>query len=249
MHITPIKTPLVKTGDDITKIIHRALLRVKEGSVIAITSKVVSLSEGRFIPKDADIRRSSRLPKTQIHADREREKQLEILVRKEADKVWPSEHCWLALKNGMLIPNAGIDESNAFGGFILWPKNAFESAKRLHDAFKQRYKVKRLGVLITDSWTMPLRHGVIGIALGYFGFEGQKNYVGKKDLMGRRLRMTKVSAADCLASAAVLAMGEGDERTPIAVIEDAPVTFITRGERGKLKIHPRDDIYTSVLRI
>ncbi|OGL87692.1 hypothetical protein A3I42_04655 [Candidatus Uhrbacteria bacterium RIFCSPLOWO2_02_FULL_49_11] len=229
MRITPIQTKLIRLNDDLVKIVIKALPRVKEGSVIVATSKVVSLSEGRVVKKTGVT--------------------LEKLVRKEGEKVWPSKHCWLALKDGLLIPNAGIDESNAFGGFILWPKDAYHSARRLHSAFTRQYKVKRLGVLITDSWTMPLRHGVIGIALGYYGFAGQRNYIGKKDLMGRRLRMTKVSAADCLASAAVLAMGEGNERTPVAVIEDAPVTFITRGEKGKLKIHPQDDIYTSVLRI
>ncbi len=230
MYIISIKTPLVKPGNDIATIIIRALPCVKEGSVIAVSSKVVSLSEGRLVAKGRGVT-------------------LEKLVRREGERVWPSKHCWLALKDGLLIPKAGIDESNAFGGYILWPKDVFKSAMRLHTVLKRHYRVKRLGVLITDSWTMPLRHGVVGIALGYYGFAGQRNYIGRKDLMGRRLRMTKVSAADCLASAAVLAMGEGNERTPVAVIEDALVTFNTRNERGKLKIHPRNDVYKPVLRI
>jgi len=61
--------------------------------------------------------------------------------------------------------------------------------------------------------------------------------------------MTRVSVADCLASAAVLAMGEGSEQTPIAVIEDAPVVFTKRNEKGKLKIAPKDDVYRPVMKI
>ncbi|MEW6610055.1 MAG: coenzyme F420-0:L-glutamate ligase [Patescibacteria group bacterium] len=230
MHIVPVKTRLVKPGDDIVKVIFNAVPKLREGSIVAFTSKVVSLSEGRFVRKKPGVT-------------------LEALVRREAEKVWLSEHCFLVLKDGLLAPNAGIDESNAFGGFILWPKDAYKSAMRLHSAFKEHYHVRRLGVLITDSWTMPLRHGVVGIALGYHGFDGQKNYVGKKDLMGRRLQMTKVSAADCIASAAVLVMGEGDERTPIAVIEDAPVRFTSRSEKGTLNISPRDDVYRPILKV
>jgi len=230
MKVKSVRTELFKLGDNLISLITQNVKKVKEGSVVAITSKVVSLSEGRWIEKKDGVT-------------------LETLVRKEAFKVWESRHCFLTLKDGILAPNAGVDESNAFGGFILWPKDSFLASQRIHRALHRHYRVKRLGVLITDSWPMPLRHGVIGIALGYYGFEGQKNYIGKKDLAGRKLKMTRVSVADCLASAAVLAMGEGSEQTPIAVIEDAPVVFTKRNEKGKLKIAPKDDVYRPVMKI
>jgi len=44
-------------------------------------------------------------------------------------------------------------------------------------------------------------------------------------------------------------MGEGSEQTPIAVIEDAPVVFTKRNEKGKLKIAPKDDVYRPVMKI
>lgn len=230
MKVSAIRTQLIKPGDDLISLIKGRMRNMREGSILAITSKVVSLWEGRRIEKRKGVT-------------------LEKLVKREAKRVWPSMHCFLALKDGVLIPNAGVDESNAFGGYILWPKDAFASAKLIHSAIKRHYKVKRCGVLITDSWTMPLRHGVVGIALGYYGFEGQRNYIGKKDLAERRMKMTKMSVADCLASAAVAVMGEGSERTPFALIEDAPVAYSNRMRRNELKINPYDDVYKPVLKI
>ncbi len=247
MHIRAVRTKLIRPGDDLIAAIQGRVRKMREGSVLAVTSKAVSLWEGRFMPKRKGVT-------------------LEKLVREEADAfdglhrtdrfdrtdrlVWKSKYCWLALTQGMLIPNAGVDESNAFGGFILWPKDSFASAQRMHNALARHYKVKNFGVLITDSWPMPLRRGVAGIALGYYGFKGLKNYIGKKDLMGRRLRMSTVSVADCLASAAVLAMGEGSERTPMALIEDAPVQF-TRKRVNKKELHipAGEDVYKNVLRL
>lgn len=44
---------------------------------------------------------------------------------------------------------------------------------------QQKYKVKKLGVLITDSRTMPLRSGITGVALGYAGFAELKTMSGR----------------------------------------------------------------------
>ena len=75
---------------------------------------------------------------------------------------------------------------------------------------------KNFGVLITDSHTTPLRRGVTGIALSYWGFSGVQNKVGTPDLFGRTLKMTHVNLADAFAAAAVLVMGESNESTPVA---------------------------------
>ncbi len=55
--------------------------------------------------------------------------------------------------------------------------------------------------------------------------------------------MTKTDVADSLASAAVLAMGEGRESQPLALITDAPVSFTAKAKKGELTIRPEEDIY------
>ena len=110
----------------------------------------------------------------------------------------------------------------------------------------KKFHLKNLGILITDSRLMPLRTGVVGVALGYAGFEGIKSYIGKKDIFGRIFRISKVDIADSLATSAVLCMGEGAEQQPLAVITDAPVSFIKKVNNKELIVNPKEDIYASL---
>ena len=95
---------------------------------------------------------------------------------------------------------------------------------------------------------MPLRAGVVGVALGYAGFKGLRDYRGKKDISGRKLKFTQTDVADSLATAAVLAMGEGSERQPLAVITNAPVVFTDRVNKKELLIPLKDDMYAPLFR-
>lgn len=87
---------------------------------------------------------------------------------------------------------------------------------------KSKFKLRNLGVIITDSTTSPLRYGVTGKCITYCGFKGVKSKIGEPDLFGRNLRMTRVNVADALSAAAVLCMGESKEQTPLDIIDDLP---------------------------
>ena len=100
----------------------------------------------------------------------------------------------------------------------------------------------------TDSRTQPLRAGIIGAALGYAGFKGLRGYQGRKDIFGRKFKFSSTNIADCLATSAVLVMGEGDERQPLAIIEQAPVEFCQRVNKNQLDIDLADDIYLPLLK-
>lgn len=187
---------------------------LKENTVLAVTSKVVSIGEGRCMP------RASR-------TDRRASRTKDELAVKEADKYIPRELSpggWVlhTLKNNMLIASSGVDESNGADYYILWPKDPAKSAKKIWKFLKNKFKIKNLGVIITDSRLVPLRRGVVGIAIGFFGFKPLKDYRGKKDIFGRKFKMETSNLPDSLASCAVLEMGEGSERQPIAIIEDVP---------------------------
>jgi dihydrofolate synthase / folylpolyglutamate synthase len=180
---------------------------IKNGDILIVTSKVLSITEGRT----AKI-------KTEAEYDR--------LVEKEADRIMGKGKVTLTLKNGIFIPWAGIDRSNIQKGYaVLWPKNPFKSAQTLCDALKKKYGLKNFGVIISDSHCVPLRKGVEGIAIGYAGFKGVNDLRGHKDLFGNKLKVTQQNTADMMASAANLLMGEAAERTPFAIISGAPVRF------------------------
>lgn len=218
MIIKPIKTRvLTPPQDDLLACLAESIKSVKERSIIVVTSKVVSIWEGRCIPS-------------------ENVKDKDELIRKEADHylerdIAPEALVMHTIKNNIFIPSAGIDESNAKNHYILWPKDSGESAKRIWKWVRNKYNVHEVGVVISDSHTIPARRGAMGISLGYYGFNPLRDYRGTPDLFGRELKMSQTDVADGLAAAAVLVMGEGKEGTPIAVIEDIPSIEFVEGEK------------------
>lgn len=224
MKIIPIKTEVFNEGEDLIEFILKYFKKIPEKSILVITSKVVSLSEGRTI---ADTSIATK----------------EKLIKKESEFAIKTKLVWLTVKNGMVMASAGIDESNAKGKLILLPKDSFYSADIIRKKLQKIFKIKKLGVLITDSRIFPLRAGIVGVTLGYAGFKGIRDYRGKKDIFGRVLKMSQTDVADSLATAAVLCMGEGKEQQPLALITDAPVEFIEKVNKKELKINIKDDLY------
>ncbi|MEM9416757.1 MAG: coenzyme F420-0:L-glutamate ligase [Bacteroidota bacterium] len=236
MKVQAIQTHRVEVGASLLALVDRYVPVITEGSVLAITSKVVSVCQGRVIDQNSIAK--------------------EALIRQEADAVAQGVESpygiVLAIKEGILLPSAGIDESNADHTYILYPANVQDVAVELWHHLRQRHRVKRLGVLITDSHTTPMRRGVMGIALGWCGFAPLHSYVGKPDLYGRPLRVSQANVLDALAAAAVFVMGEGSEQTPLALLQDLPqVTFMDQppipAEVTDIRIPMHEDLYAPLL--
>jgi coenzyme F420-0:L-glutamate ligase len=230
MKISPIRTRIFRESDDLTAFITAHIPSLQDGDVLAVTSKIVALSEGRTAVLNN--------PSTK-----------DALIREESTFALPTRHVWLTITNGMLMPNAGIDESNADGKLILLPRDSFRSARVLRRRLGRHFGIRHLGILITDSRTLPMRSGVTGVALGYAGFRGLRDERGKQDIFGRRFVYTRVNVADGLAAAAVLTMGETHERCPLAIIEDANVAFQNRIHKDELAIPAEEDMYAPILDI
>lgn len=209
MHIQAIPTPVFQKNQNLVEfILQHSQGLLKENTLLAVTSKIVSLSEGRTLAKN------------RIHKTR--------LIQKEADhylgKIQYGTH--LTIKHGVLVPSAGVDESNSpTGEYILYPQNPLQSAKQIWQSLRQKLGLKNLGLLITDSHTLPLKPGVVGMALASAGFEPVRSLTGHPDLFHRPLKMTRINVAQALAASAVLLMGEGADQKPLALLSQAPVTF------------------------
>jgi F420-0:gamma-glutamyl ligase len=161
-------------------------------------------------------------------------------------------HVHLTIVDNLLIPEAGVDESNANGHYILWPRDPQGTANAVRAYLSERFNCRHVGVIITDSKTTPLRWGVTGVALAHSGFLPLNDYIGQPDVFGRELRMTKVALADALAAAAVLVMGEGREQTPLAVLGVLPFVVFqgrdpTEEELRQRWISIEDDLYAPLL--
>lgn len=224
MNIRPIKTKIFKEGEKLIPFIINHIKNIKENSVIIITSKIVALSENRTVI---------------IENERTKEKYIKL----ESEYAIPTRYAWLTIKDGVVMASAGIDESNANGKLILLPKNSFLSANKIRKELKEKYKIKNLGIIITDSRTLPLRAGITGVALGYAGFSGIKDYRGNPDIFGRKFKVSRVDVADSLATSAVFTMGEGNECKPLAIITNADIKFCEKINKKELYIDIKDDMY------
>ena len=230
MEILPVKTPIFKTNQSLFDFIKSNVQILSEGDILVITSKLVALSEGR-VGKIED---------------------KEKIIREEAEDIIETAWAYLTLTSRGWEINAGVDESNADNQLILLPKDSFSSAEILLEKLKSYYKISRLGIIVTDTRSMPLRVGTVGRAIGLAGFLPIKSYVGKEDLYGRESRLTASNVADALASSAVLMMGEGSEQTPFSIIKSAPVTFtdeVLSEADKKLFLLPDEDIFAHVFRL
>lgn len=237
MKISAIKTRIVEASScTITELLSESISYLPSNSIVAITSKIVSLCEGNVVP----VKNGNK----------------DDIIEDEADyflsKTESKYNIYLTIKRALLVPSSGVDESNSNGYYIKWPKDPQNSVNLYWHFLRERFKVKDIGVIITDSVSSPLRWGVTGKCIAYCGFKGLNNKKGEPDLFGRELRMTQINVADALAAAAVLCMGESNEQTPIAILEEAPfVNFEqhppTHEEINSMHIDIEDDLYGQLL--
>jgi len=236
MYVKAVQTHRIEPGEILENIIDRYLPQISEKAILVITSKIISICQERLILKES-------ISKVE-------------LIKQEADAIVQAAtnpyDLYLTIKNNILIPSAGIDESNGDNVYILYPQNIQNTAIEIWNYLRKKHNLHHLGILITDSHTTPLRRGVTGIALGWCGFEPLYSYIGKPDLYGKPLCFTQINLLDAFATSAALVMGEGDEQTPIAIINDAPkVSFLncppTIEEENSLHISMEEDLYAPIL--
>jgi len=240
MQITAIKTHKITEKDtDLLSVVDQYLPQLVERSLVVVTSKIISICEGRIVAIDEN-----------------NPQQKDALIEQEAHMYLPREenpfNVSLAITHNILAASAGIDESNGNGYYILWPKNPQQSANMIREHLVAKFGVQDIGVVVTDSKTSPMRWGVTAIAIGYSGFVPLKNYMHTPDIFGRPFAFEQMSIMDNLASAAALVMGEGREQTPLAIITDVPmVEFVGRNpteeELESIKITPDTDLYGKFL--
>lgn len=252
MEIQPLKTGILKEKCNLLEEIQNAIkknrAKIHDGDILIISSKIVALSQGHIveIKKIRPSRRALSLQKTPYAIGKEDASFIELVLR-ESDKVFPGKML-TTIKDGMLIPAAGIDRSNIPAGFaVLWPKNAWKTAQQLQKKLLQKFRIKKLGLVICDSHCQPLRWGTTGLALAWAGFLGVEDARGQKDIFGKKLQLTRKAVADNLSSGALLVMGEAGEKIPFAIIRGAPVQFTNRVQRrSEIFVKPNECIFSGV---
>ena len=233
--------------------IEQAGMNLVDGDILIVTSKIVSKAEDRLVNL-AQVTPSTRAIQLGVQTDKD-PRLVELILResKQVLRTRPGaiivEH-----RLGFVCANAGIDHSNVqespgidkgqVGAAIecagehdktevdhllpylvlLLPEDPDASAK----AIRQRLEVASgasLGVLIIDSHGRAWRLGTVGTAIGLSGVPGLVDLRGRPDLFGFRLQITQIGAADELAAAASLVMGQADEGAPVVHARGFPYPF------------------------
>lgn len=235
MQVAPIHTPVVTAGStSLSQLLDTVLSEFSENSILVVTSKVVSLCESRVAEIDGTDKMALIKRESQYYLDPQQ-----------------TTHGYhFSVAHGMLTSSAGIDASNSGGKYVLWPLDPQKSANDIRHYLTQRFNVRHAGVMIVDSMSQPLRRGSVGVALSHSGFKALNDYRGKLDLFERPMKVSVANVTSGLAGAAVVAMGEGAEGTPLAVITDVPfVTFTatdpTAEELAELHTTLEDDYFGS----
>jgi coenzyme F420-0:L-glutamate ligase/coenzyme F420-1:gamma-L-glutamate ligase len=205
--------------------LERTGLTFQDGDILVIAQKIVSKSEGRLV----DLKTVT--PSTQAVelAERsEKDPRIVELILRESKSVLRSRPGTIIVEHhlGFVCANAGIDQSNVKkendGDWVLLlPLNPDETAANIRRRL-EKISDARLGVLIIDSHGRAWRLGTAGVAIGLSGLPGLVDLRGEKDLFGYQLRISEVGAADELASAASLLMGQAAESKPVILVRGFP---------------------------
>jgi coenzyme F420-0:L-glutamate ligase len=242
MEIFPIMIPKKPEGFDLFETIVGSKFQFQADDILIISSKFVSMSEKSLV--DLKTVKVGKRAKTLASKFKMDEKIAQVTLDESDYVVSGIPGFLLTINDGMIAPNAGIDKSNCpQGKVVLYPKDSFKTANELRKKFLKKYGIK-IGIIISDSRLMPTRIGCTGIAVGASGFNPVDDERGKKDLYGRKLKVTFKATADSLATMAVFVMGESNESIPIVVIRGANVRKTERKLSMKdMTVNPKIDIY------
>ncbi|HLO17324.1 MAG TPA: coenzyme F420-0:L-glutamate ligase [Anaerolineales bacterium] len=237
--LTPLQhIPLIRHGDDLADIVVNALpannIALEDNDILVFAQKIVSKAEGRAVnlgtitpsPRALDLAKET-----------EKDARLVELILEESNEVLRTRPGTIIVEHrlGFVCANAGIDHSNVSSPLpegeesgvkgeewvLLLPADPDHSAEMIREEVHSRAG-KAIGILIIDSHGRAWRNGTVGVAIGIAGLPGLQDLRGRPDLFGFTLRITQVGAADELAAAASLVMGQAAEGTPVVHVRGFP---------------------------
>lgn len=213
--------PLVQAGDDVAALIVDGIrssdAAIDDGLIIVVAQKIISKAENRAVQlssvtpsKEAEL----------LAQETGKDARLVELILAESNAVVRKANDRIITENklGIIMANAGIDQSNIEGGYaLLLPEDPDKSAAMIGRKLSAALGIS-VGVVIADSAGRPWRKGVVGLAIGIHGVPAVLDARGSTDLYGRELLATDIAIADSIAAAATLLMGQGGEGNPVVLI-------------------------------
>jgi coenzyme F420-0:L-glutamate ligase/coenzyme F420-1:gamma-L-glutamate ligase len=209
--------PEVGPGDDLAALIATAAPDLRDGDIVAVTSKVVSKAEGRLLAVERDKAID--------------DETVRVVAQRGSTRIVETRH-------GLVLAAAGVDASNVPPGTVaLLPIDPDASARAIRAGLRARLGVD-VAVLITDTVGRPWRNGLTDIAIGAAGIAVVEDMRGRTDGYGNTLEMTVVAVADEVAAMADLVKGK-TRGAPVAVVRGLPFGHDDGG--AHLLVRPADE--------
>jgi coenzyme F420-0:L-glutamate ligase/coenzyme F420-1:gamma-L-glutamate ligase len=233
--------PAVEAGDDLVALLADAAERaggLEEGDVVVVAQKAVSKAEGRVVDLDEVVAS----PFAEAVASGHDPRHVEIVLQEAARVVRIRPPLVIAeTRHGFVCASAGVDASNAPapGRLVLLPVDPDASAARLREGLRE-HAGREVGVVVSDSFGRPWRHGTTDVAIGTAGITPLLDLRGTRDPVGYELRTTTIAVADEIAGAAELVMGK-TARIPAAVVRGLEVAG--DGRATDLVMPPERDLF------
>jgi coenzyme F420-0:L-glutamate ligase / coenzyme F420-1:gamma-L-glutamate ligase len=207
--------PEIREGDDLGALV-AARVELEDADVLVVAHKVVSKAEGRTVRID-DYEPSERA--TELAGDERDPRELEVILRQAKRIVRERGPLVIAeTEHGFVCASAGVDHSNApeQGMLVLLPVDPDASARGVRERLRE-LTGRSVGVIVSDSFGRPFRHGTTDVAIGLAGVPPLLDLRGTTDRSGYELRSSRVAVADQIAGAADLARGKA-EGVPAVVV-------------------------------
>jgi coenzyme F420-0:L-glutamate ligase len=166
-----LPTGIIHTGDPMAERVIAAAGRIcggfYDGDILVLAETAVATSEGNVI------RLSEITPSAHARVLAEQYRMnaavTEVVHRESESIVVAIPGILNCMKDGTLLPNAGVDASNAPTGCVTpLPADPNASARTIKQAV-ERATGARIGVIIADSRTHAMRLGCSGVAIGCAG--------------------------------------------------------------------------------
>ena len=246
--VTPEFASTMTAGQFFIEMLKERGVSIENKDVLVVTSKLVSLFDGRTIKlKDVIPSRKARILGKFFHKD---PREVELIMHEGKVKfvipfkkiakhpiLWKkmlkfsadlegtrealdiSTYVFVVRNHAAYLDDAGIDFSNSPSEYVtLLPKDPCKSAQRIREEIKQ-LTGKDIAVIVTDTVSELGRMGSQDIAIGYSGIDPITRKSGKRDLFGEPHLGGNDMVIDSLAGMAGLVMGQMDESTPATLIK------------------------------
>jgi coenzyme F420-0:L-glutamate ligase / coenzyme F420-1:gamma-L-glutamate ligase len=238
----------IRSSDDLCSMIIRSLetngVSLENGDILVVAQKAVSKAEGRIVDlaKINPSRKAAKLGK-KLRKD---PRIVELIINEAKEIVIVKNGIIITeTKHGFICANSGVDQSNLSqaDSAVLLPVNPDASARKLRDCITKR-RNKDIAVVITDTFGRPFREGQTNVAVGVSGIKPIKNYIGREDMFGKKLRVTEIAVVDEIASAAELVMGKS-EGVPLALVRGYTYDRCKKASSKQLVRPKKTDLFRS----